>query len=617
MSTATNIFSGSDAKLAKMVKTLADRTMGVKSRTADPKAGRQLVELFKAADRAGDGRVARELATKDLCDIILFAAEHGHVEMVNGLISAGVSPTFTSIAGLRAINFAAMSGQSEVIGALVRAGEDPSYAGFFSKSVLRHAIEKKKFGAAATLVRLGADVKPRDPLGGSTALIEAVKIGANKAFIRLMVEHGADVNDAADDGLTPLMAAASAGNIGAVQELIDAGANVNTVARLRSIEAIDAEKRCGGFSEDKFWRRMRAKAIDPLKTALMLAAGNGHSEIVDALLAAGAKAGMKDSEGRTAFDIAEANAHATVLRVLRGGRAGGPPETGVRDLLAAVEDGNAHRVRELIAAGIDINAKPVVRYINHGDGNLEPTGGRLAIVVAATGGHVDIVKQLLQAGADVNARGDATLFDNGQTALHAAAERGHLKVIQALIAAGANVKLKEKGSRDTPGRTAMQIAAENKRKAVVAELLRAGASGGKSAGLHEAAQTGDEALVRRLLESGVSIDLLATGTRWSPLMCASFMGYTNVAKMLLDAGANVDLANRLGQTALTVAVHGAKMAPDVRANKRPLRSYVKTVRLLLVRGADVNIDAWNEMTPLQMAQQSGLKSLAGILQRPR
>ena len=45
-------------------------------------------------------------------------------------------------------------------------------------------------------------------------------------------------------------------------------------------------------------------ADDRGRTALMIAAGQGHREIVETLLQAGAAADRRDHEGKTAFDLA-------------------------------------------------------------------------------------------------------------------------------------------------------------------------------------------------------------------------------------------------------------------------------------------------------------------------
>src|SRR5687767_10290895 len=110
-----SILTGTDGQVAKAVKKLADRAMGAGLSESDPKVGRELVTLFRSAARAGDKRVVATLATKDLRDFILFAAEHGHVDMVEGLIRAGVSPSLTLMAGLRPINMAAKHGHVDVI----------------------------------------------------------------------------------------------------------------------------------------------------------------------------------------------------------------------------------------------------------------------------------------------------------------------------------------------------------------------------------------------------------------------------------------------------------------------------------------------------------------------
>ena len=62
-----------------------------------------------------------------------------------------------------------------------------------------------------------------------------------------------------------------------------------------------------------------------------------------------------------------------------------------------------------------------------------------------------------------------------------------------------------------------------------------------------AAAQGDLQLVALLLKQGAAIEALARGTR-SPLMLASFSAHLQVVRQLLDAGANVNAANKLAQT---------------------------------------------------------------------
>lgn len=618
MADAAKILAGTDAQLARAVKTLADRTTGAGLRDASPKAGRELADLVAAAQRAGDDRVIRRLAADDLRDVILFAADQGDVGFLDALLRAGVPATFTTF-GLRPIVNAAKAGQVAAIETLVRAGESPGYAGYFDKPVAVYAAEQKRLEAVRTLVRLGADVHARDGTSGTTVLVAAAPI-ADAKLVRLILDRGADADAPDDDGTTPLMAAAAVGNLPAVRELIGAKANVNAAKRLRPIELIDAENRSSPFLADKTLRRIRAKRKDPLTTPLMLAAANGHAAVAEALLAAGANPDARDASDRTAADYADANGHATVLRVLRGGPAGGRPETGIRDLLAAAGAGDLPRLRKALRTGTNPDATVAVRYEGTLEDGVTPTGGRPALVIAAERGDLPIVEELLHHGAGVDAFAKPTLFDNGQAALHAATQHGHTAVVRALLAAGANPGARELGRKGSPGRTAHQIAAQHKRIAILNLLLAATAPRRPAQpkrrsvpGLHEAVQRGDEAMTRRLLDAGAGCNTLARGTRWSPLMYAGFMGHAKLAAFLLDVGAEVNLCNRLGQTALTVTIHGATMAPDVKPHERARRDYGKTVGLLLARGADVNVDSWDGRTPLGMAEQDDLHQIAKLL----
>ena len=92
-------------------------------------------------------------------------------------------------------------------------------------------------------------------------------------------------------------------------------------------------------------------------------------------------------------------------------------------LVDAAEKGDAEMVRELLAAGADVN------HTKEGD------DGRTALWKAAWKGHLEAAQALIDAGADV----DKGKTDDGQTPLTLAAYRGHLEVVKALVGAKANV----------------------------------------------------------------------------------------------------------------------------------------------------------------------------------
>lgn len=83
-----------------------------------------------------------------------------------------------------------------------------------------------------------------------------------------------------------------------------------------------------------------------------------------------------------------------------------------------------------------------VQGLLDGGGNAnakEDKTGATALMFSADHGHLDKLKLLLKAGADVNAKNK-----RGRTALHAAAEQGHEEIIKALLAAGADANVKDK-----------------------------------------------------------------------------------------------------------------------------------------------------------------------------
>jgi ankyrin repeat protein len=150
-------------------------------------------------------------------------------------------------------------------------------------------------------------------------------------------------------------------------------------------------------------------------TALMLAASNGHIDVVEALIQAGANINLQDNGGRTALDLALKKNHTAIVDFLLKRVAAADKES----LIKAAASGNIERVKVLIAAGADVDFQRVIN-------------GFTALIYAAQNGYTHIVEALLRAGANVNAKNK-----NGHTALMRAAEKDHPDTVAMLLQYGA------------------------------------------------------------------------------------------------------------------------------------------------------------------------------------
>jgi ankyrin repeat protein len=103
--------------------------------------------------------------------------------------------------------------------------------------------------------------------------------------VRVLLDAGADVAQATQDGSTALLVASQKGHLESVRVLLDAGADV-------------------------------AHAMQDGLTVLMLASQEGHIECVRVLLDAGADAAQATQDGLTALLVASQKGHIECVRVL-------------------------------------------------------------------------------------------------------------------------------------------------------------------------------------------------------------------------------------------------------------------------------------------------------------
>jgi ankyrin repeat protein len=174
-------------------------------------------------------------------------------------------------------------------------------------------------------------------------------------------------------------------------------------------------------------------------TPLMKAAWDGESEIVETLLAAGAKVNAKSSDtDETALMSAVTKGDPAIVNMLIKAGADVTPKNkfSFNVFTSAVAAGNEEIAAILLEAGAKIE---------------EGASGLTPLQFAASAGNINMIRFLVKHGADVN-HGVKT---GDQTALLSAIYGAHPDVVQALIELKANVNAKTKDG-DTPLKAAMK-----------------------------------------------------------------------------------------------------------------------------------------------------------------
>lgn len=146
----------------------------------------------------------------------------------------------------------------------------------------------------------------------------------------------------------------------------------------------------------------------------------------------------------------------------------------------------------------------------------------------------------------------------GEPALVLAVREGAMRVFEVLLNhPGINLD-----ATAVNGNTALMMAAYKRNMPAVQALVAKGAAVNRSGwtALHYAAAAGDNDIARFLLQRGAQVDALsppASGA-YTPLMMAAREGHDGTALMLMEQGANPALANTEGLNAVQLAERAGK-----------------------------------------------------------
>jgi uncharacterized protein len=191
--------------------------------------------------------------------------------------------------------------------------------------------------------------------------------------------------------------------------------------------------------------------------------------------------------------------------------------------------------------------------------------------------------------------------------LHAAAANGEVAEIEKLITEGENPNL-----QDSKSRTPLLVAAFRKHYGAVEALLKRGANANARDMqgfdiLTLAAVNNDIQLLKLALDNGADPRQVTGPLDGTALISAAHLGHVEIVRALIDAKAPLDNVNRMGWTALLIAV--------ILGNNS--KNHIETVDLLVKAGADAGIKDRQGATALDHARTRGYQDMIKILEMAR
>ncbi|KAL9613567.1 MAG: hypothetical protein Q9167_001900 [Letrouitia subvulpina] len=370
------------------------------------------------------------------------------------------------------------------------------------------------------LLDQGSDVNACHTRSGRNALAVASHCG-NVEVVRLLLQHGAEINNHDGSSMTPLHLAAVRGHGGVVKLLLQEHASVDEKG-----------------PEDA--------------TPLRIAADRGYVEVAELLLQNRAKVNSRDRKYLTALHVAAKQGDEAMVGLLiaHGAHIEAKDGTMMTPLHHACESGH----------------DGVVDLLLYKKANIEALGDQLKtpLAYAAAAGQTHTVSLLLKKKANFKHRADGDM-----TALHWACYNEHLET--------AEVLLKKKASPNLPnknGRTALHLAVIAGSFAVTELLLRSGATVeaqclSRCRPLHYACRHSTLEIAQLLLGCGAEAQA-ANGSGQQPLHIASVKGSVPLVDLLLKRGVNIEARDGKGDRPILLASAGG---------------HLEVLQMLLDRGA--------------------------------
>ncbi len=534
---------------------------------------------LEVAAQKGDVEIIRLLLKKGASPhserVLSRALTGGNIEAMEFLIENGAAAEGPQ--GGRALLDASRAGARHMVEFLLSKGADPNYPGHKGAKPLHYAAQKGRLDIIRMLLEKGARADAKDS-HGRTPVQLATEAGHYDAVV-LMLREGSG------SGLLSLISALPLCLFPAeaLENLVLMDGYARVYAHFRTEEGatpLHTAVRAGEIDKVDLLLRHDAD-VDAVnssqRTPLHYAVESNRIDLVRLLVEGGADLDVQNSKGQAPLTMAVAAGRTEIVQYLSAKEPEKEKAEMFRVLKSAVENGETEIARVLLKNNPGISGP---EYLDQ----LLPTVVR--------NGDESVLRLLLGVGADPD-----YIDKYGNPVLITALENMNIKIAKILVTHGADVNVRyslvnfsEAAYRLEDQQYASRV---SERWRIRSERDRIGESP-----LHSVSRMDEVELARLLIEKGAELETRDYGGA-TPLEVAAGNGSYETAKLLLASGAEArTTVDR--ETLLHVAAKSGN---------------VRLVQLLLGHGFEINARNVRGETPLHVALLTGKTEAAMLLIR--